>query len=161
MANTGMTCDPKVGTEREFKAIYNAEASTALTHGMVVVFGIAAAEIAYAAEVAAGTPYAGCTPVVLTTTASDPLVFGVVWDPSGQTVKAGERGTVMTKGFHPAVKTTSTVTAATHHLECDAAAGTAKGVAFGSVAANACIGYPLEDGSASPDTCAAYLCINK
>jgi hypothetical protein len=31
-----MTCDPKEGTEREFRAIYNSESSTALSHGDIV-----------------------------------------------------------------------------------------------------------------------------
>jgi hypothetical protein len=162
MANNGMTCDPKAGTEREFRAIYNSESSTALVHGDIVDFDIAAAEIAFAAEVTAKTPYAGCVPVKKNASSNSKQVYGVIWDPSGATVKAGDRGTVMVKGFHPAVKVDSTVTAATHHLESygGTTAGTAYGVAFASEAVGAKIGYPLEDGSGSADTVACFLCIN-
>jgi hypothetical protein len=105
--------NPESGVQDEFIEFVNTN-SAALAHGDVVVkdFSSDADAIIQGA--------------VTTTSAYDPDILGVVWDPQGYGVAVGARGTLMVKGLHQSVKVASATYNRGDQLVTDTAAATVK-----------------------------------
>ncbi len=83
--------NPEAGIRQEFIPYLNTD-SAAHTHGQVI-----AKDCSSDADAIIDSGIAAAATATLGT------ILGVVWDPQGYTVKAGDRGVLMTRGYHSAV----------------------------------------------------------
>lgn len=134
--------NPATGVSQEFKEFVNNGASAAMSHGQVICTDFAD----MATHHAAGTAYGEFA--IPATGANQVGVLGIVWDPEGFGVAAGQRGVVMTRGIHPAVKVDGTTDIAIGDQLATKASGSVcikATPAVGAVVGVALAGYTTND----------------
>lgn len=146
--------DPSSGVDEKFIEFINGNASVKMNHGDAIVRDMTTNAIMKTVT------------AIHTTTEQDNHVLGVVFDPSGNGVEAGERGVAMVRGYHPAVKIESAVTTTTTigmPLATWTSAGftctiTAASTFTGSVGGSrAIVGYIAESPTSGVVTAAVYV----
>lgn len=113
--------------------------SAALAHGDVIVKDLAAMAVSCAAD-AKVCPEFG----TVTTTADDPNILGVVYDPGGKGVAVGDRGTAMVRGYHNGVKANGATDIAIGDRISSFTTAKIAGKAAATAVAGANLGHALE-----------------